>query len=63
MKAGRGGKDIKQALNYAVGPGKYSVVIKVPGQPPKTEQVNITEGSTWAIIALPTGGYLPMRMY
>jgi len=39
------------------------VTVKIPGQTPKTERVEITAGSTWGIIVLPTGGYLPMRMY
>lgn len=63
LRAGQGSKDFKTALNYSVGPGKYTIIIKIPGQRPKTEVVNISAGSTWAIIALPTGGHLPTQLY
>jgi hypothetical protein len=63
LKAGQGAKNPKQALNYSVAPGNYKVIIKIPGKQPLTERVEITAGSTWGIIVLPTGGYLPMRMY
>jgi len=63
LKAGQGAKSPEQALNYSVSPGAYKVTVKIPGQTPKTERVEITAGSTWGIIVLPTGGYLPMRMY
>jgi hypothetical protein len=63
LAAGQGAEDPKQALNYSVQPGTYVVVVKVPRRQPQTENLEITEGSTWGIIALPTGGYMPMRMY
>ncbi|MDA1053530.1 MAG: hypothetical protein O3C40_24030 [Planctomycetota bacterium] len=63
LKAGRGAKDFKQALNYSIPPGVYKVVIKIPGEPQQTERIELTEGSTWGIIALPTGGYLPTQLY
>ena len=63
MTAGRGAQDFKRALNYSVKPGKYKIVIKIPGQDERTEIIEVTEGSTWAIVTLPTGGYLPTRLY
>lgn len=63
LKAGQGGKDFKRALNYSLAPGIYNVVVKIPGEQPQTERIELTAGSTWAVIALPTGGYLPMQMY
>ncbi|TWT36094.1 hypothetical protein KOR34_09930 [Posidoniimonas corsicana] len=63
LKAGQGGRDPQDALNYTVGPGTYTVVIKIPGEAPQTEKLKLEEGSTWGIIALPTGGYLPMQLY
>ena len=63
LKAGRGAKDFKQALNYSIPPGNYKVVIKIPGQQPQTELIKLTEGSTWAVVALPTGGYMPLQLY
>jgi hypothetical protein len=63
VKPGQGAKDFKQALNYSLAPGTYTVVIKIPGQRQQSEQIELAEGSTWAIIALPTGGYLPMQLY
>jgi hypothetical protein len=63
LPAGRGAKDFKSALNYSIPPGRYDIVVKIPGQQPKSEAINLTTDSCWAIIALPTGGYLPLRLY
>lgn len=63
LKPGQGAKDYKQALNYSVAPGTYTVVIKIPGQPQQTEKIELAEGSTWGIIALPIGGSLPIQLY
>ncbi len=63
VRAGRGGEDLKDALNYSVQPGKYEIVIKIPGERPKIERIQLGAGTTWAIIALPTGGYMPMQLY
>jgi len=63
LKPGQGAKDFKQALNYSVAPATFTVVIKIPGQQPQSERIELTAGSTWAIIALPTGGYMPMQLY
>ncbi|TWT72754.1 hypothetical protein Pla123a_40530 [Posidoniimonas polymericola] len=63
LKPGQGGRDPKDALNYTVTPATYTIVIKIPGEADQTEKLTLEEGSTWGIITLPTGGYLPMRMY
>jgi hypothetical protein len=63
LPAGRGAKDFKSALNYSIPAGRYDIVVKIPGQQPKSEAINLTTDSCWAIIALPTGGYLPLRLY
>jgi hypothetical protein len=63
LKAGRGADDFRQALNYSVPPGTYAVVVKIPGKPQRTERIELVEGSTWGIIALPTGGYMPLQLY
>lgn len=63
LKAGQGGKDQKDALNYSLAPGKYTVTLKVPGQAPETEKIDLTAGTTWGIIALPGGGCLPVQLY
>ncbi|MEQ8790901.1 MAG: hypothetical protein RIC55_31855 [Pirellulaceae bacterium] len=63
LKAGRGAKDFKEALNYSIPPGTYKIVVKIPGQPEQTERIDLTEGTSWAIVALPTGGYLPIQLY
>ena len=36
LKAGRGAKDLKTALNHSIVPGKYSLTIKIPGERPQT---------------------------
>ena len=63
LKAGAGAEDLKGALNYTVGPGTYKIIVKIPGEPPKTERIKITEGSAWAIVTVPTGGYMSMQLY
>lgn len=55
LKAGQGMDDPKKALNYTVAPAKYTLSIKVAGQPAKTETVDITAGTTWGVVVLPTG--------
>ena len=63
VKAGAGAENLKKALNYSVAPGTYAVKIAVPGQPPKTERIKITAGTSWAVIAVETGGYLAVQLY
>ncbi|MEX2138609.1 MAG: hypothetical protein WD894_05070 [Pirellulales bacterium] len=63
LKPGQGAKDQKQALNYSVAPGAYTVVLKTPGQRPQTEKIKVAEGSAWGLIALPNGGSLPIQLY
>jgi len=63
LKPGQGDKDPKQALNYSLAPGKYTVVLNVPGQPQETENVELTEGTTWGVVALPRGGCLSVQLY
>ncbi|MEM9354495.1 MAG: hypothetical protein AAGA92_15930, partial [Planctomycetota bacterium] len=63
LRPGKGAKGPQDALNYSVPPGTYKVVIKIPGEPEQTERVQLTAGSTWGVIALPTGGYMPVQMY
>ncbi|QDU46723.1 hypothetical protein Mal52_52450 [Symmachiella dynata] len=63
LKPGQGGRDLKTALNYTVVAGKYPLTIKTPGEKPQSEELNITEGTTWGVIALPTGGYFADQLY
>ena len=63
LKPGQGGKDQKDALNYSLAPGKYTVLLKVPGQPQETEKIEITAGTTWGLIALPGGGCFPVQLF
>jgi len=63
LKPSQGADNPKQALNYSVGPGTYTLTIKIPGQQPQVEKVTVGEGTTWGIIALPTGGYFASQLY
>jgi hypothetical protein len=63
LKPGQGAKDYKQALNYSLAPGSYTVVVRIPGQPQQSEKIELAEGSTWGIIALPMGGAFPVQLY
>ena len=63
LRAGQGTADPRQALNYSVAPGKYTLTIKIPGQALQTETVDITADTTWGAIVLPTGATLTNRLY
>ena len=63
LKIGQDADSLQSALNYSVTPGRYSVIVKIPGRQPKTERLDVGKDETWGIIARPTGGYMPMQMY
>jgi hypothetical protein len=63
LKAGQGAEDLKQAVHSSLAPGAYTVIIKPAGQPQQTEKIDLAEGTTWGVIALPTGGCLPLQLY
>jgi hypothetical protein len=63
LKAEQGAKDYQQAVNQSLAPGTYNVIIKIAGRAQKTEKVELTEGSTWWIIALPMGDCLSVQLY
>jgi hypothetical protein len=63
LKAERGAKDYTQTVSQSLAPGTYTVILKAPGQSPQSEKIDLTEGSTWGIIALPRGGCLPVQLY
>lgn len=63
LRPGQGGRDLKTALNYSVVAGKYPLTIKIPGEKPQSEEIDIVEGTAWGVIALPTGGYFAEQLY
>ena len=63
LKAEQGAKDYKQAINQSLAPGPYTIILKAPGQSPQSEKIELAEGSTWGIVALPGGGCLPVQLY
>jgi hypothetical protein len=63
LKPEQGAKDYTQAVKQSLAPGTYTVTLKAPGQSPRSEKIELTEGSTWGIIALPSGGCLPVQLY
>lgn len=63
LKAGQGEADPKDALNYSVAPGKYTLTIKFPGKPPQKETLEISAGTTWGLFVVPTGEYLTNQLY
>jgi hypothetical protein len=63
LKAEQGAKDQKQAVNQSLVPGTYSIIIKVPGQAQHSEKIELAEGTTWGIIALPMGDCFPVQLY
>lgn len=60
LKSEQGSKNPKEALNYSLAPGAYNVTLKTGGQSVK---VDLTPGTAWVVIALPTGGCMPMQLY
>jgi hypothetical protein len=63
LKAEQGAKDYQQAVNQSLAPGTYNVIIKMAGRAQQTEKVELAEGSTWGIIALPMGDCLSVQLY
>jgi hypothetical protein len=63
LKPGQGARDYKQTVSNSLAPGSYTVTIKASGQAAQTEKIELTEGSTWGIIAMPMGGVLPIQLY
>jgi hypothetical protein len=63
LKAGQGAKDYQQAVKQSLAPGTYTAVVKVQGQAPQSETIELAEGATWGIIALPRAGCLPVQLY
>lgn len=51
-----GSKDPKDGVSLHVMPGKYTVSIKVPGEPDQSEEVRVKVGETWGVIVMPMGG-------
>lgn len=60
LKAEQGSQNPKEALNYSLAPGAYNVGLKTGGQSVK---VDLAPGTAWVVIALPTGGSMPMQLY
>jgi hypothetical protein len=63
LKPEQGAKDYKQAVNQSLPPGTYNVTLKAPGQPPRSEKIELTEGSVWGVIALPMIGCFPVQLF
>jgi hypothetical protein len=63
LRPNQGAKDYKQAVNQSLAPGTYNVIIKIAGRAPQTEKIELAEGATWGIIALPGGDCLPVQLY
>jgi len=63
LKAEQGAKDYQQAVNQSLAPGTYNVIIKIAGRAQQTEKVELAEGTTWGIIALPMGDCFMVQLY
>ena len=63
VKAGQGAKDPAEGLNFSISPGTYTVTIKIPGEKPQTEKLEIAAGTAWGVIALPTGAYIADQIF
>lgn len=63
IAAGLGGRDPADAKKIDLAPGKHKVVIKVPGEKPQSEEVEIKAGTAWAFVAFGNEGYLADRIY
>ena len=63
VKAGVGAEDPTKAIKYDVPPGKYSITIKVPGESPQQESLQIETGTTWGVIVTPSGMAFTDQVY
>ena len=62
-KPGCGAESPKDAVSATVDPGKYDVTIRVLGEDPHKESVDIKAGTTWGIIINPMRGYAIIQLY
>lgn len=63
VAAEMGSKDPKDGVSLHVMPGKYTVSMKVPGEPDQSEEVRVNVGETWGMIVMPQGGFLADQLY
>ncbi len=61
--AGIGSAGPEDAKKIDIEPGKHTIVIRVPGEKPRTEEVEIEPGTTWGFVALGDEGYIADRIY
>lgn len=63
VKSGVGARDIKEAMRDAIEPGEYTVTIRIPGEDPQQETIEMKRGTSWGLVVLPTGGYTLKQLY
>lgn len=61
--AGVGSDGPAEAKKIDVKPGKHMVVIKVPGEDPQTETIDVEPDTTWGVVAFGDEAYLTDRVY
>lgn len=63
LPIGVGSENPADAKKIDLKPGKHTIVIKVPGEKPQTEQVDIKPNTTWGFVAFGNEGYFAQRVY
>jgi hypothetical protein len=63
IKAGAGAQDPKDGVKWEVGPGKYVVESKSPGESAQVETLMLGADETWGVMIGPTGSYLTVQLY
>jgi hypothetical protein len=61
--AGVGSDGPAEAMKIDVKPGKYAIVIRVPGEDPQTETIDVEPDTTWGVVAFGDEAYFTDRVY
>jgi hypothetical protein len=63
VAAGAGGPRSPRPPMIDLPPGKYRYTLKVAGEPPRNDQIEISAGDTWGVMIAPSGKALALQMY
>jgi hypothetical protein len=62
VPAGAGSKGPASGPQLDLPPGAYKFLLKIPGKPAASDEINVAADETWGLLIGP-GGALPPQMY
>jgi hypothetical protein len=62
VPAGAGAKGPASGPQLDLPPGAYKFLLKIPGKPAASDEINVAADETWGLLIGP-GGALPLQMY